>query len=139
MDSVTASLRLSQICRRLSQSSISPWKPNKSGLGRNWQEFGADFLEKSVGLMPLSAHEFDRLIRKFGFQTRGSGDLLAWLEVEGKIVVRTRRSNKSGDLPMHHSIRQQMRLSDDQLRKAIKCTLDRDSYIEVLREKGLLG
>ena len=89
--------------------------------------------------MPLAAHEFDRLIRKFGFQTRGSGDLLAWLEVEGKIVVRTRRSNKSGDLPMHYSIRQQMRLSDDQLRKAIKCTLDRDSYIEILREKGLLG
>ena len=88
--------------------------------------------------MPLAAHEFDRLIRKFGFQTRNSGDLLAWLEIEGKIVVRTRRSNKSGDLPMHHSIRQQMWLSDDQLRKAIKCTLDRDSYIKVLREKGLL-
>jgi hypothetical protein len=89
--------------------------------------------------MPLAAHEFDSLIRKFGFQTRSSRDLLAWLEIEGKIVVRTRRSNKSGDLPMHHSIRQQMRLSDDQLRKAIKCTLDRDSYIEILREKGLLG
>ena len=89
--------------------------------------------------MPLAAHEFDRLIGKFGFQTRNSGDLLAWLEIKGKIVVRTRRSNKSGDLPMHHSIRQQMRLSDDQLRKAIKCTLGRDSYIEVLREKGLLG
>ena len=89
--------------------------------------------------MPLAAHEFDGLIRKFGFRTRRSGDLLAWLEIEGKIVVRTRRSNKSGDLPMHHSIRQQMRLSDDQLRKAIKRTLGRDSYIEVLREKGLLG
>ena len=89
--------------------------------------------------MPLAAHEFDSLIRKFGFRTRRSGDLLAWLEIEGKIVVRTRRSNKSGDLPMHHSIRQQMRLSDDQLRKAIGCTLSRDSSIEVLREKGLLG
>jgi hypothetical protein len=89
--------------------------------------------------MPLAAHEFDSLIRKFGFQTRRSRDLLAWLEIEGKIVVRTRRSNKSGDLPMHHSIRQQMRLSDDQLRKAIKCTVGRDSYVAVLREKGLLG
>ena len=89
--------------------------------------------------MPLAAHEFDSLIRKFGFQTRSSRDLLAWLEIEGKIVVRTRRSNKSGDLPMHHSIRQQMRLSDDQLREAIKCTLGRDSYIAILREKGLLG
>ena len=89
--------------------------------------------------MPLAAHEFDSLIRKFGFKTRSSGDLLAWLEIEGKVVVRTRRSNKSGDLPMYHSIRQQMGLSEGQLRKAIKCTLGRDSYIGVLREKGWLG
>ena len=88
--------------------------------------------------MPLTAHEFDLLVHKFGFQTRNSKDLLAWLEINGKIVVRTRRSYKSaGDLPMHHSIRQQMRLNDNQLREAIKCTLDRDSYIEILREKGV--
>ena len=90
--------------------------------------------------MPLAAHEFDSLVSKFGFQTRNSKDLLAWLEVEGKVVVRTRRSKKSsGDLPMHHSIRQQMQLNDDQLREAIKCTLDRDSYIKILRDKGILG
>ena len=90
--------------------------------------------------MPLSAHEFDRLVNKVGFQTRNSKDLLAWLEIEGKIVVRTRRSNKSsGDLPRHHSIRQQMFLTNDQLREAIKCTFGRDSYIELLHEKGILG
>ncbi len=89
--------------------------------------------------MPLAAHEFDRLVRKFGFHTRNSGDLLAWLEVNGKVVVRTRRSKKSsGDLPMQHSIRQQMRLNDDQLREAISCTLDRDAYITLLREKGFI-
>ena len=90
--------------------------------------------------MPLAAHEFDRLVRKFGFQIRNSGDVLAWLEVEGRIVVRTRRSRKStGDLPMSHSIRQQLRLTDDQLREAITCTMDRNAYIALLREKGLLG
>jgi hypothetical protein len=90
--------------------------------------------------MPLTAHEFDRLVSKFGFETRNSKDLLAWLEIDGKVVVRTRRSNKSsGDLPRHHSIRQQMRLNDDQLREAVKCTLDRDSYVAILREKGVLG
>ena len=90
--------------------------------------------------MPLAAHEFDRLVSKFGFQTRNSKDLLAWLEVEGKVVVRTRRSRKSsGDLPMHHSIRQQLWLNENQLREAIKCTLDRDSYIGILREKGIVG
>lgn len=90
--------------------------------------------------MPLTAHEFDSLVSKFGFETRNSKDLLAWLEIDGKVVVRTRRSNKSsGDLPRHHSIRQQMRLNDDQLREAVKCTLDRDSYVAILREKGVLG
>ena len=90
--------------------------------------------------MPLTAHEFDRLVSKFGFETRNSKDLLAWLEIDGKVVVRTRRSNKSsGDLPRHHSIRQQMRLNDDQLREAVKCTLDRDAYVAILREKGVLG
>ena len=90
--------------------------------------------------MPLTAHEFDRLVSKFGFETRNSKDLLAWLEIDGKVVVRTRRSNKSsGDLPRHHSIRQQMRLNDDQLREAVKCALGRDSYVAILREKGVLG
>ena len=89
--------------------------------------------------MPLNAREFDRLVQKFDFKTRNSRDLLAWLEVDGKVVVRTRRSKKSsGDLPMQHSIRQQLRLNDDQLREAVSCTLDRDSYITLLRGKGLI-
>ncbi len=89
--------------------------------------------------MPLTAREFDRLVQKFDFKTRNSRDLLAWLEVDGKVVVRTRRSKKSsGDLPMQHSIRQQLRLNDDQLREAVSCTLDRNSYITLLRGKGLI-
>lgn len=90
--------------------------------------------------MPLAAHEFDRLVRKFGFETKSSRDLLAWLTIDGKVVVRTRRSNKStGDLPMFHSIRQQLKLNDSQLRKAVSCELDRDSYVEILRSKDILG
>lgn len=89
--------------------------------------------------MSLSAREFDGLVRKFDFRTRNSGDVLAWLEVDGKVVVRTRRSRKaSGDLPMQHSIRQQMKLSADQLRQAIRCTLGRDGYLSILKEKGVL-
>ena len=89
--------------------------------------------------MPLNAREFDLLVQKFDFKTRNSRDLLAWLEVDGKVVVRTRRSKQSsGDLPMQHSIRQQLRLNDDQLREAVSCTLDRDSYITLLRGKGLI-
>ena len=89
--------------------------------------------------MPLSAREFDRVVRKFGFETKHGRDLHAWLTVGGRVVVRTRRSKKSsGDLPMFHSIRQQLKLNDRQLRDAISCSLDRASYLDILRDKGVL-
>ncbi len=89
--------------------------------------------------MPLTAHEFDSLVSKFGFETRNSKDLLAWLVINDKVVVRTRRSYKSnGDLPMFHSIRQQLKLNANQLQEAISCRLNRNSYIEILRSKNLL-
>lgn len=89
--------------------------------------------------MPLAAREFDRLVSKFGLETKHGRDLHAWLTVDGKVVVRTRRSKKSsGDLPMSHSIRQQLKLNTTQLREAISCKLNRDGYIEILRAKGLL-
>ena len=86
----------------------------------------------------MKAREFDLVVNKFGFKTRDSGDLLAWFEHEGKVVARTRRSKGSGDLPMQHSIRQQMKLNEDQLRAAISCTLDRDGYVEILKSKGVI-
>ena len=88
--------------------------------------------------MSLSAHEFDSLVDKLGYKTRNSDHLLAWLEVDGKIVARTRRSRKAGDLPMAHSIRQQMKMSETQMREAVACTLGRDAYLDILREKGVL-
>ena len=39
---------------------------------------------------------------------------------------------------MHHSIRQQMKLNDNQLRRAIRCTLSLDDYIAILRGKGII-
>lgn len=86
----------------------------------------------------IKAQEFDRLIEKFAFRTRKSGDRLAWFEHEGRVVVRTRRSEGSGDLPMQHSIRQQLKLSEQQLREAIACSLSRAQYVEILRAKGIL-
>lgn len=88
--------------------------------------------------MTIKAREFDRLIAKFKFKTRNSRDLLAWFEHEGKIVARTKRSKGSGDLPMQHSICQQLWLNEDQLRKAIKCTLTLQGYIDILRAKDKL-
>lgn len=92
--------------------------------------------------MTIKTHQFDHLVAKLGLKTRNSRDLLAWLEVEvdGQIrkVARTRRSKGSGDLPMQHSIRQQLHLNEQEMRQALGCTLDREAYINILRTKGLL-
>ena len=89
--------------------------------------------------MTINAKDFDHLIDKFGFETRDSGDLLAWFVYDGRRVTRTRRSKKSsGDLPMQHSIRQQLKLSEEQMRSAVGCHLTRDEYIEILRGKGII-
>ncbi len=88
--------------------------------------------------MIIKAKEFDRLVAKFGLRTRDSGDLLAWFEFKGKIILHTRRSKGSGDLPMQHSIRQQLKLNEEQLRHAVDCHLTKDDYIEILRAKGLI-
>lgn len=96
------------------------------------------FAEKDSQTMTIKARQFDHLVAKLNLKIRDSRDLHAWFEYEGKIITWTRRSKGSGDLPMQHSIRQQLWLNEDQFRKAIKCTLTRQDYINILRSKGLL-
>lgn len=89
--------------------------------------------------MPLSAREFDLIVSKFGFETKTGSHLFAWLTLNGRVAVRTRRSWKgSGDLPMAHSIRQQLKLNSTQLRDAIGCTMRRVDYIQMLRDKQII-
>lgn len=83
--------------------------------------------------------DFDRLVNKLELVTRSSHHLFAWLEHEGKLIVRTRRSNQKGDLPMQHSIRQQLKLSEEQLADVLGCSIGRAEYIEILRSKGLIS
>jgi hypothetical protein len=87
----------------------------------------------------IKAHEFDRIVDKLGFDTRDSRDRLAWLSHNGRIIVRTKRSKQRGtDLPFQHSIRQQLKFTDEQLRAVIDCTIGREEYLVILRAKGLL-
>ncbi len=88
--------------------------------------------------MTLKAKDFERIVRKLDLRTRNSGDRLAWFEFEGQTILRTKRSNKAGDLPFSHAIRQQLKLTEDQLRDLLDCPLDRDGYVAILRNKGLI-
>ena len=89
--------------------------------------------------MTIKANEFDGLMEKFGFSIRQSRDKLAWLEYDGKVIIRTKRSHTKGkDLPFQDVIRQQMKLNEVQLRAAIRCHFSRDDYLQMLRDKGLI-
>lgn len=91
--------------------------------------------------MSVSTSDIDRAWKKLGFEVDDSRrDIHAILRVDGKVVVTTRRSHgakgASGNIP--HFIRQQMRLNEAQFAAAIACPLQRDAYIEILKEKGLV-
>lgn len=86
----------------------------------------------------MKAHEFDRVINKFGMQTRQSGDLLAWFTYNGRTVIRTKRSHGSKDI-LDRLVRSQLRLDAGQLRAAIRCTLTLDDYINILKAKGAIA
>ena len=88
--------------------------------------------------MILKAKDFERVVRKLGMRKRNSGDRHAWFEHEGKVITRTKRSNTAGDLPFAHTIRQQLKLTEDDLRDLVACPLDRDGYVAILRRRGLI-
>jgi len=88
--------------------------------------------------MSIKTRDFDALIAKFGFEVRQTHHLHAWLAVDGKIAVRTRRSNVRGDLPAAHLIRRQMHLNSREFDNAIRCTLSLDDYVQLLRDKSVI-
>jgi hypothetical protein len=85
----------------------------------------------------MKVHEFEILVRKLQLQTRDSGDRLAWFVYEGKTITRTKRSHGRGDLPAH-LIRQQLKVNEQQFSGLIDCSLSRDNYIDILRERRLI-
>jgi len=85
----------------------------------------------------MKVHEFTKLENKLGLQTRNSGDRLAWLEYEGIVVVRTKRSQGNKDLP-EHLIRQQLKVNETQFSGLISCSVSKTDYIEILKGKGLI-
>lgn len=90
--------------------------------------------------MPLKSREFDKIIKKYGFKTKDSHHKLAWLEVDGHKIVRTRRSHIRGrDLPSEDAIRRQLHLIGAELKRAVSCHIDLEGHLLLLREKGVIA
>ena len=88
--------------------------------------------------MTIKAHQFEHIVSKLQMKSRNAGDRLVWFEHKGKIITRSRRSNKAGDLPFQKSMPKQLGLTPDEFRQAAACKINRDAYIEILRLKGYL-
>ncbi len=86
----------------------------------------------------MKVHEFEILVTKLDLKTRNARDRLAWFEYGGKVVTRTKRSHGHGDLPQH-LIRQQLKLTEQEMAGIIGCTLYRNDYVAILQKKGLIG
>lgn len=90
--------------------------------------------------MSLKPADIDRAWNKLRMVVKDSGDRHALLYVDGKLILRTKRSMGTGKLDgkIPSLIRQQMKLNEEQFAKLIACPLTRDQYIEILRSKGLV-
>jgi hypothetical protein len=90
----------------------------------------------------ISAEVLDRAWAKVGMSVQDRAvDRWAYLFVGGRRVIATRRSRGSGKIPgqVPHLIRQQMKLNEAQFRALVDCPLTREGYLQILRDKGLLG
>ena len=56
-----------------------------------------------------------------------------------KWITRTKRSEQRGDVPCSDLIRQQLKLSETQLRNLLRCSFGKDDYIQHLRDRGLIA
>lgn len=86
----------------------------------------------------MKVGEFNVIVSKLRFERRDSKDKLAWLIYDGKVVVRTKTSHGSGDVPCPDLIRQQLKMNEKQLRECIKCSFGYDDYIAHLKSKGII-
>ena len=64
--------------------------------------------------MTIKAHQFEHIVDKFQMASRNAGDRLVWFEYEGKIITRSRRSYRSGDLPFQKSMPKQLGLTPNE-------------------------
>lgn len=86
----------------------------------------------------MTPREFDRVVRKFGMEIiEGGNHRRARFHYRGRIVLSTLRSRSPGEFT-DFQVRTQLRLTPAQLRDAIRCTLSRDDYIAILRDRGLI-
>jgi hypothetical protein len=90
--------------------------------------------------MQLKWKEVRQIAEKLGVQLRPGKDLVGWVEHEGIKILPVRMSKGEGDVPgkVPDKIRQQYRLNEAQFKLLKECPLNKQGYLDILRQKGVL-
>lgn len=91
--------------------------------------------------MQLKKTELTRIFNKLNLEVRSTTHHYGWFTYQGKKILRVHYSHGKGDIPgkVSDKIRNQLKLSQDDLRELINCPLSVADYIEILKRKGLIS
>lgn len=91
--------------------------------------------------MEIKQRDFITITRKLEMRVREGRDTLAFFFYNGqKTGIFTRVSHTRGSLKgrITSFIRQQLHLNEDQFRDLINCPLDKEGYVRILKDTGII-
>lgn len=88
----------------------------------------------------MKVKEILRLFEKLKMDVREGRDTIASFRCEGRVVTRIKIPHKRGELKgnLPYFVRQQLRVNERQLKGLIDCSLYREDYEIILKEKDIL-
>lgn len=90
--------------------------------------------------MQITKKEAYKIFNKLELEMRSTGHNYGWLIYNKKKILRVHYSHGKGDLPgrVTDKVRSQLRLSQKDFKELIDCSLTREEYLNILKEKGLV-
>lgn len=94
-----------------------------------------------MAIRSISAKRLRSLLLKLGFtEDRGRHHIFFYLRHQGRIVVRTKISHGMKEIshPLLGLIGKQLKLSPKEFQRLLRGELSRQSYLELLRKRGVI-
>ena len=89
----------------------------------------------------MKVGEVLRAFEKLEMRIREGRDTLAFFWCGERLVLWTKVPHGRGELKgrLPYCIRQQLKLDEEQFRKLIRCVIRRPEYVQILKDKGVIG
>ena len=87
--------------------------------------------------MQLKKREAEQIFDKLRIARKGTKHIHGWFTHEGRRILFAHFSHRKGDMPgnVPDKFRQSLKLDKEQFRLLKDCPIDRERYIEILKEK----